>query len=303
MGMSIILLNQVIVVLLIIIVGYFLTKIKYLDDNSTAKLTNILLMVVTPCMIVKAFQKEFDPTYLKNFIITLFLSILVHILGMICAKLFFKKDENGRYKVKRFSTIYSNAGFMGLPLLSSVLGQDGVFYGSAYLVVLTVLYWTHGVYIYTEDKKQLAVKKILFNPGVISTVVGLVFFFTNFKMPYVMDQTLTHLANMNTPIAMLILGKYLTEVDFKKIFKDKSIYAVCFVRLVFVPVLFALILKVLPIDETVARSAIISAACPIAVAATLFANKFNSDAPYSSQVVSISTILSVITIPLVFLIL
>ncbi len=303
MEMSIILLNQVIVVLLIIILGYVLTKIKYLDDNSIAKLTNILLMVVTPCMIIKAFQKEFDFTYLKNFGIAIILSVVAHVFGMICAKLFFKNDGGKRYKVNRFSVIYSNAGFMGLPLLSAVLGQDGVFYGSAYLVILTILYWTHGVYIYTEDRKQLSIKKILFNPGVISTVLGLIFFFTNFKMPYVFDQTLTHLANMNTPIAMLILGKYLTEVDFKRVFKEKEIYIVCFVRLVFIPALFAILLKMLGVDKTVASAVLVTASCPIAVAATLFANKFDSDAPYSSQVVSISTILSIITIPLVFLIL
>ena len=303
MAMSNILFNQVIVVLLIIILGYFLTKIKYLDDNSTKKLTNILLMFVTPCMIIKAFQKEFDYAYLKNFGIAIVLSILVHIFGMICAKLFFKNDGGKRYKVNRFSAIYSNAGFMGLPLLSAVLGQDGVFYGCAYLVVLTILYWTHGIYIYTEDKKQLSIKKILLNPGVISTALGLFFFFANFKLPYVVDQTVTHLANMNTPLAMLILGKYLTEVDFKKVLKEKSIYIVCFVRLVFIPIVFALFLRILGINETVSSAVLVSASCPIAVAATLFANKYNSDAPYSSQVVSVSTILSVITIPLIFLIL
>ncbi len=303
MDMSIILLNQVIVVLLIIILGFILTKIKYLDDNSITKLSNILLMVVTPCMIIKAFQKEFDYTYLKNFGIAIVLSILVHVFGMVCANLFFKNDGGKRYKVNRFSVIYSNAGFMGLPLLSAVLGQDGIFYGSAYLVILTILYWTHGVYIYTQDKKQLSIKKVLLNPGVISTVLGLLFFFTNFKLPYVIDQTVTHISNMNTPLAMLILGKYLTEVDFKQVFKEKSIYTACFVRLIFIPALFALFLKMLGIDETVSGAVLVTASCPVAVAATLFANKFGSDAPYSSQVVSISTILSVITIPLVFLIL
>ena len=303
MSMSVILLNQVIVVLLIIILGYFLTKIKYLDDNSTKKLTNILLMVATPSMIIKAFQKEFDYAYLKNFGLAILLSILVHVFAMICAKLFFKNDGGKRYKVNRFCAIYSNAGFMGIPLLSAVLGQDGVFYGSAYLVVLTILYWTHGIYIYTEDKKQLSIKKIILNPGVISTVLGLLFFFANYKLPYVVDQTVTHLANMNTPLAMLVLGKYLTEVEFKKVFKEKGIYLACFVRLVFIPVVVALVLRILGIDKTVSSAVLVTASCPVAVVTTLFANKYNSDAPYSSQIVSISTILSIITIPLVFLIL
>ncbi len=303
MEISIILLKQVIVVLLLIILGYVLTKAKWLDDSSVSKLTNILLMVVTPCVIINAFQKDFDPALLKKLLVATVLSIAAHIIGMIASAVIFRKEETNRYRVSRFSSIYSNSGFMGLPLLSAVLGSDGVFYGSAYLVILTVLYWTQGVYNYTGDKKQFSLKKIVTNPGIVGTAIGLLFFFLNFKMPYVLSETVTHVANMNTPLAMMILGKYLTEVDLVNTLKKKSIYAVSFVRLILVPVIFVFVLKALPIDSVVAKSVLISASCPTAVAATLFANKFGQDAAYASETVSLTTIFSVVTIPLVSLLL
>ena len=301
MEMSLILLNQVTVVFILIVLGYILTKFKMLNDVTVRKLSEILLMIVTPSIVINAFQKEFEVRILKNLIIAAGLAVVVHLIGIIASYIFLKKDEKGSYKVSRFSVVYSNCGYMGLPLLSAVLGSDGVFYGSAYVVVFTVLSWTQGVYTYTGDKKQLSLKKTILNPGVLGTLIGLFMFFINFRLPSVISQAVVHMANMNTPLAMLILGKYMTEVDFKKILKNFEIYKISLLKLIFIPAVFLVILKFINIDDTVAKAILISASCPVATAATLFANRYESDARFASEVVAITTLFSVITIPLVVL--
>ena len=188
---------------------------------------------------------------------------------------------------------------MGIPLLSAVLGPDGVFYGSSYIVVFTIFAWTHGVFAYTEDRKQLSLKKVFLNPGVLGALMGLAMFFVRLRLPSVVSQAVVHVANLNTPLAMFVLGKYMTEMDFKTVFKKIDLYKIAFVKLILLPVIFIFVLKLLNVDEMVAKSILIASACPVATNAVLFANRFDDDAVFASEVASFTTLLAVLTIPLV----
>lgn len=294
---------QVLIIFILIGVGFVLTKAKKLDDAGVKQLTDILLITVTPCVIIQSYQKDFDVKYLKGLMMAVAASAIIHIIAVVLSNFFFKKEDSLKYRVSRFASICSNCGFMAIPLLSAALGSDGVFYGSAYLVVFTVFYWTYGVFICTEDiKKCFSLKSVIINPGVIGVIIGLILFFARIKLPYVISASVSFMASLNTPLAMLILGSFLVKVDIKKAVKNLGLYLVCLLRLVLIPLVSVLVIWLLRIEADVAKSVLICAACPVATVTSLFASKYELDSVYASETVAISTIVSIITIPTVIII-
>ena len=174
-----------------------------------------------------------------------------------------------------------------------------MFYGSAYLAVFNILNWTHGIYLYTQDRKSLSLKKILINPGVIGVVIGLALFFARIRLPGVLYTAVDYMAGLNTPLAMLLLGVFLADVNFSTALKNGRLYLVSFVRLVLVPVIGILLLKLPFVGAAVAVAVLIPAACPSATAAALFAAKYDLDAGYASEIVALNTLMSIVTIPLI----
>lgn len=303
MGLAVTVAIQVLIIFILISVGFVLTKTKIINDTGVKQLTDILLITVTPCVIIQAYQKEFDVKYLEGLFMALLASLIIHIIAVILSNIFFKKEYTLKYRVSRFASVCSNCGFMAIPLLSAALGSDGVFYGSAYLVVFTLFYWTYGVFICTEDiKKCFSLKAVLLNPGVIGVVIGVILFFAQIKLPYVISTSVSFMASLNTPLAMIILGSFLVKVDITKAIKNVNLYFVCLLRLLVIPLAAIFVVWFLKIDADIAKTVLICAACPVATVTSLFAAKYDLDTVYSSETVAISTILSIITIPLIIII-
>jgi len=290
---------NVIIIFILMAVGFVLQKLHFFTKDGIKQMTNFLLNVVSPCVLIEAYQKEFQKELLYQLLAAVLFTVLMLSISAVICNFIFRKDPEKRYRIDRFASIYSNCGFMAIPLLSAVLGSDGVFYGSGYLAIFTLFYWTQGVYVMTENKKDLSIKKALMTPGVIGAVIALLFFFTGVKLPYVVGQSVHHLANLNTPVSMVILGTYLVNIDFKKVFKSLSLIKVCLVRLILIPIISLFVAVIIRLEPSVAKAVLISSACPTAAVTTLFATKYNLDADYSSQLVSVTTLLSVITIPLI----
>lgn len=293
---------QVIIMFILIAVGFVLAKGKLITDTGAKQITNILLMVVTPCVLVNAYQIDFSIEYAKGLLIAVLLALLIQVISIVVSNFVFKKEDTMRYKVERFCAIYSNCGFMAIPLMEAVLGKTGVFYGSAYLAMFTILSWTHGIYAYTGNREDISFKKAFFNPGVLGTIVSLILFFMKIKLPYVINQGVVYLAGMNTPLAMIILGTYLVGINFSESLKNIKLLEVSIFRLIIFPVMAIVVAKLLNVPEEILKSIIIPSACPTAALATLFASKYNTDAKYASEIVAVTTLLSIITIPLIMLI-
>lgn len=301
MEFSQIIVGQVAIVFLLILTGFILGKMKLVDERGTKQITNILLGLVTPAVVIKAYQRDFEMRLLKNLLIAFSLAILIHFIGILLVTFVFKKEPTNHYRINRFASVYSNCGFMAIPLLNASLGSDGVFFGSAYLIIFTILYWIHGVYVFTEDKSQISLKKAIINPGVIGAVISLLFFFFQVRLTGVFEETLNYIAGLNTPLAMIVLGTFLTRIDLKKTFLNFEIYKTTFIRLILMPLIFVAITKIFNTDPGVTKAVLISASCPVATNTTLFASKYNCDPGYAAEVVSFSTILSIVTIPLILL--
>lgn len=314
MELSGIVAKQVIIIFGLIMIGFFLTKKKLLGEKGAKDMTTVLLYVVTPCVLLKSYRKPFDVSEAKQLVMAAVFTVLVHIVAIVISTLVFsKKDDNLHHRVNIFSSVYSNCGFMAIPLMSAALGDKGVFYGSMYLALFTVIYWIHGVYVCTGgDKKEISIKKCFLNPGFIGTLISMILFVTGvgegeYSAPVktvinTVYEVIEYMAGLNTPMAMLVLGYYLANVKFVKALKKPAIYIVSLLRLIIIPILAIGVAYIMRLDPTVAKSVIIPAACPTATLATMFAARFNLDASHASEFVSFTTLLSIGTIPLVVMI-
>ena len=186
---------------------------------------------------------------------------------------------------------------MGYPLMTALLGSIGVFYGSAYVVVFTVLTWTMGVYMITHDTSKLRLKSILLNPGVLSVAAAMVLYLLSVSLPEIVMTPLNYLASMNTPLPTIVVGYQLSHANFRHAFADRRSWTALVLRLAVIPLLTVGGCYVLRVDSAVALVTVIAASTPPAALLSMFAQKFERDTRLASSVVSVFTALSVLTIP------
>lgn len=300
---------QVAIMFLFIVTGFILSKCNKISDKGRSDITTLLLAIVTPCVLISSYQKkvaEYSFDLLSGLALAAAFTVVIHIIAILICSLVFKNRQIEKNKVNLFASVYSNCGFMAIPILSSVLGPNGVFYGSIYLAIFTFFYWTHGIVVYTGSMKAISLKKLILNPGVVGTLLALLLFLFKIELPEIVNSAVDSMADLNTPLSMIVLGTYLAGVNWKTAFSRASLYLVCFLRLILIPLIAMGIIilcnSFLETDTLILRSVLIPSACPVATATALFASRYNSDASYASELVAISTLFSIVTLPVIMVI-
>ena len=289
--------TQVLVLFVLIGVGFVCNKVKVLTRGSVKDLTNLVLYVVSPCVIINSYMREFDKAMLGGLLITLAVAFCSFGLNILVANLLIKDKDKAREKTLRFGTIFSNCGYMSLPLQNALLGDEGVFYGATFIVVFQIVVWTYGVLLMSGDVKNVSLKRIVCTPGIIGTAIGLVIFVFSLSVPKVIAQPIQYLAALNTPIPMIVVGFHLAGA--RLYIKGLSAYLSVALRLVILPMTLLWGLYILGIRGVVLISCVIAASAPSAANTTMFSEKFGADTPLSATMVSLTTLLSVITMPVV----
>lgn len=293
--------NQVVVLFIIMAVGFYAKKRKFLNGVVDKGLSDLLLNITLPFMIVSSFNIEYEAVMISNAKKILVYSFFIHIGLIFISKIFYFKLPKNKEQVFRFITIFSNVGFMGYPVLESIYGEVGVFYAAIFNIAFNLLVWTVGVILYTGEKDFKSMKKAIGNPALIAVIIGIILFVFSIKLPLAIATSLKLVGSTTTPISMIIIGSMLAEMQFKHIFSDLSIYYASLVRLIIVPLIIYIILKLLKVDEMLLNICVILQAMPAAVSAAIIAEKYGGDAVLASQCVFITTIISGITIPIVIL--
>lgn len=289
--------SKVGVMLILIMVGYTVTKKKLLTERGTSEINGLLLKIVTPCLIVNSFLVSEDSLAIGEMLLAVVTSSIAIALSIGVSLLFFRKETDDRKKVLRFAVQFSNTGFMGLPLVEGIVGSKGVMYGSFFVVMFNVFCWTYG-YAMMSGGKKMNLKVLLLNPGIIGLAFSLPIYFLNLHLPAVISEPIGFLANLNTPLAMIIIGSYVAKVDLHSFVSDPAVYKVSVLRLLVAPLLYILCLVVIRPEPVLFVSSVIQAGCPVAANAVLFAVQYKRDSPLASKTIAVSTVLSVITIPI-----
>jgi len=305
--------RSVLLLFVMIIPGFILRKTRLASDHVPLGFTNTILYVTQPAMIIVGFFRPRDMEILKNAAVVLVATFVIHIMFLFAVKLFYRGAEKDKQKVYRFGTVFANAGYMGIPLISMVFGNEAAIYASVYIVGFNFFCWSFGALIYSEDRSYISPKKMLINAATIPTAIGIVFFVTNaysILPAAVADfsfEALTMLKDTVAPMSMMIIGMRLADLELKGAFKDKYLYLGLALRLVIFPLgAFAVLFlaKLIGVYSEIAFAVIlICASTPVASATCMFAEKFGSDSVTASKFVSISTILSIGTMPVMALLL
>lgn len=297
--MAQIILNQTVIMLILIIVGIICAKLKLISSSTNKELSQFVLQVVNPVVIFMSYQKDYEARLVKNLLLMFAFSAVAFAVTILLAYLFIWKKEGRHTEVERFSAIYSNCAFMGIPLVNALFGSEGVFYLTAFLTVFNLVIWTHGVITISGEKDFRQVIKVFYSPTIIAIALGIITFFLKIKLPAVPTSALQFIANINTPMAMIVSGVTISSTKIGELLKNARIYYVCLVKLIIVPLVVALIMMPFSIDEMVRMTIVVTVAAPPAAMCTLFCLKYNKNSVYASEIFAAGTILSVVTLPVV----
>lgn len=290
--------QQVLILFVLVLIGYVLGKKSVITERGGKICSDLALLVATPCVIIRSFQREYSTQLLYELLIALLVAFALHIVAIAIAHILYRKDTSST-RVYRSSTVLSNAGFMGLPLQQAVLGDQGVIYGATYVVAMSVTMWSYGLLIMDKSSGKVPIRKMLFSPGTIGLAVGLLLFVCRISLPELVLTPIQHLANLNTPLPMLFTGYYLSKVNMKQALNNRGNYGALVVRLIVVPVVSIALMYLSGIRDALLVSMSVAVTAPTAVGVAMFADRYRQDAETAVNLVALSTLFSVITMPLI----
>lgn len=283
--------EQIVIMMALMAVGYVIYKIRMIDDYTTKQLSSLILYVVVPCIMLVSFTQEYSYDKFIGFFIALIASFVIIFIGIFAGRIILGKDTG----LEQYACGFSNAGIIGIPLVTSVLGTDYVFYVSAFFAAFFITTWTYGEYL-IEGPGHVNLKKVITNPVVICTVVGIGLFVFNVKLPDILKSACNSIGGLNTPLGMMMLGTYIAKEDLGKMFKNKMCYLVSLIRLIIVPLICLFILKFVYVPfEQIKMVLLICACSPCAATLAMFSQMCGKDYSYGARMVSLSTLFSPLT--------
>ena len=304
MELALITAQQVIVLFLLIGCGFVAVKTGVLKQEGKQTLSNLLLYLVVPAMIVHSYMMEFSEEILHNLLAAFGMSILAILIGTAITLLLTARRKDRRMPIFRFACVFSNAAYMGFPLISALFGSEGLLYASAYVTVFNILLWTmgYGMVSGSSNPKEVA-RSLLHTPVLYAMVVGLAVYLLQIPIPNLIAQPIDLLSGMNTPLSMLITGMLIAAGDLKSIVCDRHIWKLAALRMVLIPAVCVAVFALLGFHGMSAQVVLLLECCPAAAITSVFAVQFGHEERFAAGSVVLTTLLSIVTLPLCALIL
>jgi len=293
--------NQIFALFILMLIGYYLRKIDYFTDSFTKKLSDVLTDYILPALILSSLTVKVNATMLKNagaisiywFIFFIIVSIIAYLIGK------FLHLSEKKIAVLEFLLIFGNIGYMGLPVLKAVYPEQGAFFGTMAIMPFNFSLWTYGIYLYNRGNgnTELNIKNLL-NNGIYAIIIGLIFMLTDLQLPVSIKNAVTMLADSTFPLSMLIIGSTLATMKLSDIFKERYIIGVSLLRLIIIPLTAFYIFDFFVANKVIVTILTIQIGMPAAANAVIFAEKFDANYRYAAEGVFLTTLFSLITIPL-----
>lgn len=283
---------------MLVAAGFLCGKIGLIDREMNRKASDLLLLVISPCLIFSSYQIEFSETLTRNLFIAFLLAVLCFVVQIGIGYALIRKGRKNA-PVERMSVIYSNCAFMGIPLIQALYGAEGVLYLTAYVTCFNLMFWTHGIILMSGSCDWRLMAKKLCSPALLSIVIGLTMFLLRIRLPALLLAPIESIGSMTTPLAMLIAGASIASTNLKSCFTNRSIYYVLLIRLLLIPVAAVLVVSLLPVPALPAYVVLTAVACPTGAVCTMLAIRYGQDEGYAAQIFTLTTIVSVVTIPLI----
>ena len=303
--MALLLLKQIVSLFLIMACGFLLVRMRLLQASDSRALSVMSIYLVVPCVIIKSFQIELTEELRNGFLLATASAALVHVclLGVS----FLLRRFCGMDAVERASVMYSNAGNLIIPLVTAILGDEWVIYASAFICVQQFFLWTHCQTI-MSGQSGVNWKKLLGNVNLISILVGLALMLLRIRLPDILLSSVNSIAATIGPVCMIMLGMLLADADLKAIVTDRRVYLVALLRLIAMPLLMLCVLKLtglagrVPEGKTILYVSYMAMITPAATTITQLSQLYNARPAFASAVNVMTTLLCIVTMPLIILI-
>lgn len=299
--MAQVILQQALIMLLLIFVGAGCFHGKLLSKATVSEISKLVLTVINPVVILMAYQRELQAELVVNLGWTLLLSALSYAVAMLIAYLAIRPKEGRETIIERFSCIYSNCGFMGIPLVQAMFGYEGVFYLTAFLTLFNFLVWTHGVMQISGERDWHSILKVLRSPAIIAIFLGMLFFFTGIRLPALLSETCEMIGALNSPLAMFVAGATIAQTNLPAVLKKPRIFYVCLLKLLVIPTVVILLFQLFPLDSAMEMTVVAATAAPCAAICTMQCIRYEKNAAYASELFGVTTLLSMATMPLMMM--
>lgn len=292
--------QQVLVMFLLLAVGFIARKRNIVTDEAARSFSGLLVAVAFPSMLISALYRPADPAMFSGLALAFGLGVVLHAMAIVLARLLIPKRGGDEWRIERFGAVYSNCGFMAFPIIRAAVGEDGVFFATMFAVTFILSQWLHGILVLGG---RFSVRRMIVNPGVLSSAAGLAIYFLGIRLPVPVENTVSMLGGLNTPLSMLITGVFLAQVDAKSLRSLRVLWTSLLRVAVFPVAAIAVIWAAgapgwFSAAPQVCLSVFISFACPAAVSVILMGAILKKDVHYATAVVTVSTLLSLATLPL-----
>ena len=280
--------GQVATLFLMMAVGFVLGRAGKMTEAGRSQMSYLLLYIVCPCVMVDCFLVERTPALTQEVAVGSAAALACYLLFFAVSLLFFRRQPADARDTLRFAAVYGNIGFMGLPLVQSILGEEALVYGALALLAFNLTSWTLGVLI-MGGRAAFSLRRAVLNPGVVGIGLGLLCFLSGLRFPSPVGASLSFLSDLNTPLAMVVIGTQLAEADLPSTFRQPRNYLVSFLRLALLP---------LRSSSGLYCALVLLSATPVAGTTSLFAQQFGRDTAPAAESITLSTLLSILTLPL-----
>lgn len=306
-------LEQVLILFLLIIVGYIVKKRGIVTDNINRELSSLVLNILLPAFLIKSMNFSFDLDVLiqSGTLVAISFSIYAITISLSYFVTYVLKEKDMRKDIFQYILAFSNVGYMGYPVVDAILGPQGVFLTAIYNLSFSILVWTYGVFLMkrTPDRlrgihtySSLRHKiKAAFNPGLVAITIGFMLFLFSIELPYPLFRALELVGNTASPLSMMFIGFVLAEVPIKEVYTDVNAFVISLVRLIAYPAIVLIGLKILGFSGYLLQIPVLITAMPAAANTAILASRYENDVRLGSKIIFISTLVSIVTIPMVVL--
>lgn len=293
--------ERIVIMFIILLIGAFCYMKGLITKEGTKQLSVVELNLVNPILIFMSYQKDYESEMAHNLLWAFILSAVSYAVAIVLSYLLVSKKQKS-FSIERFSVVYSNCGFIGIPLINGLFGAEGVLYLTAYVTFFNFLVWTHGLMTMKEKIDFSSALKALKAPSVIAIFLGLICYFTRLHLPSIPAQALQYISDMNTPLAMIIAGATAAQTNILAVFRKPRNYLICFYKLLAIPLIAFLVIRLFNAPSIVCTTLTVAAACPVATTGIMFAITLDKNSEKCSELFTMSTLLSALTLPLITII-
>ncbi|MDR0957143.1 MAG: AEC family transporter [Candidatus Nomurabacteria bacterium] len=290
-------------IVLIIAVGYFISKMKWFNESANKAIVTILLNIGLPCALFYSFPGEFSQQHLTNFLWGVGGGILVFLAAVVVSKILFPRKRNPKnYYESQFAYIFNNASFLGFPLVSAIFGQDGLVPYSGFIIIFSITLFGYGAPLVSGRLHIKDILKAFINPNVIAVILGFLVFLFSLQLPKFASDTIHYVGSITTPMSLICIGFMLSRAKIRQVFRKFNVVFVCAAQLLIGPMLTFAVLKLIGAPHSVISILVLIQALPTATTLALFAEKYRDDTGNASEIVAVSTVLSAVSLPIIIMV-